>query len=506
MATDGIEVAIQAATAEKNTEITTSASFDSTIDTNHTASAVKNDDVHVDTEAVAEENERVDPELDGFDFDVEGDDSLIISSPGMRNNMDTVSCELPLALDADSPQDNDDKDFATSKVDSDLVIDEGTGRSRSRRLLPKTHRELHVGVSRATSYDAPRTRNKKTCTITQDPLMLHSAECWVTVKWEGLPYEDASFEDLADLRSSGLEYESAMRAFYRREQRKPSQANRPRKVKRALDNPVMHSTESPPFPAGELRDYQWEGVRWLLFNWSQRRNSILADEMGLGKTIQSAGFLQLLKRHQNVRGPFLIVAPLSTIVNWQRELEAWTDLDTVLYHGSIDDRKLIREHEFFYMSRGKKDGYKVEVVITTPETCLAADSKTATGRIHRELSQIDWDVLIVDEAHKLKNYSSKFCTTIREEFSYQSCVLLTGTPLQNNTEELWTLLNFVDKNKFSDQEKFLSEYGDLKTSAQLEKIHSLIKPYLLRREKENVEKAVPPKEEVIIEVKMHFLC
>ena len=169
--------------------------------------------------------------------------------------------------------------------------------------------------------------------------------------------------------------------------------------------------------------------------------------MGLGKTIQAAGFLQLLKRFQGMSGPFLIVAPLSTVVNWQREIEAWTDMDSVIYHGSQEDRQLIREHEFFYMSRNKKEGSKCEIVITTPETCMAVDSASTSGRMLRELAKIDWDVLVVDEAHKLKNHSSKFCTTLRQDFSYNSCVLLTGTPLQNNTDELWTLLNMVDKTK-----------------------------------------------------------
>ena len=221
--------------------------------------------------------------------------------------------------------------------------------------------------------------------------------------------------------------------------------------------------------------------------------------MGLGKTIQTAAYLQLLKTHQNLTGPFLVVAPLSTIVNWQREIEAWTDMDAIIYHGSQEDRQLIREYEFSYMSRKKTDGYKIEIVITTPETCLALDNKASN---HRELSHIDWEIVVIDEAHKLKNHESKFCSTIREQYSYQNCLLLTGTPLQNNTEELWTLLNFVDRNKFNDKDDFASEYGELKDANQLEKLHNLLKPYLLRREKEHVEKSVPPKEEVIIEVEL----
>ena len=345
------------------------------------------------------------------------------------------------------------------------------------------------------------TRANKGKERTYNPLVLHGETCWVTVKWEGLPYSDATFEELNDIRAAGIDYETQMRAFYKREQRAPVIPSKQKRVKRTLDSSLIEG-DSPSFPAGALRDYQWEGVRWLLFNWSQRRNSILADEMGLGKTIQTAGFLQLLKRFQGLTGPFLVVAPLSTIVNWQRELDAWTDMDSIIYHGSQEDRQLIREHEFYYMSRNKKEGYKLEIVITTPETCMASDCTSTNGRMSRELSQIDWDLLVVDEAHKLKNHSSKLCTTIREDFSYQNCLLLTGTPLQNNTDELWTLLNVIDKDKFDNKVKFSTEFGELKDTAQLQSLHQLLKPYLLRREKENVEKSVPPKEEVIIEVEL----
>jgi superfamily II DNA or RNA helicase len=141
------------------------------------------------------------------------------------------------------------------------------------------------------------------------------------------------------------------------------------------------------------------------------------------------------------------------------------------------------------------------VVITTPETCTAFDNPKAS-RLTRELSKVHWDMLIVDEAHKLKNYSSKLSTTLRDEYSYSNCVLLTGTPLQNSTEELWTLLNFVDTEAFQHHEDFAKEFGDLKESSQLEKLQKKLGPYLLRRQKENVEKSVPPKEEIIVEVEL----
>jgi len=203
--------------------------------------------------------------------------------------------------------------------------------------------------------------------------------------------------------------------------------------------------------------------RWLLFNWSQNRNSILADEMGLGKTIQAAAFLQLLKRYQSRRGPFLIVAPLSTVTNWQREIFAWTDMDCIVYHGSQEDRELIREYEFYYSDsygkgsnvggvnkkRNSNSVHKIEIVITTPEMCCASDTRGPKST--RKLSKIFWDLIIIDEAHKIKNNDAKMTMILREDYSYHNCVLLTGTPLQNNTRELWTLLNFIDGDNFNDK-------------------------------------------------------
>lgn len=330
--------------------------------------------------------------------------------------------------------------------------------------------------------------------------LLHGDNCWVTIKWEGLSYSELSFETLNDVIKADIDYELPLRAFYRREQSEPKVNETVRDLK--IDHSIVGTTAiAPIFPAGELRDYQWEGVRWMLFNLMQGRNSILADEMGLGKTIQSAALLQMIKNHSinDSCGPFLIVAPLSLIVNWQREIRAWTDLDAIMYYGSQDDRELIRSYEFFFLDK-KKKGSKVEVVITTPETCVATD--TSSGRVRRALSKIHWDMIIVDEAHKLKNYESKLSSTLREEYKFQNCLLLTGTPLQNNTDELWTLLNFVGPSDFGSRDKFMEQFGDLKSSTQLEDLHRRIKPYLLRREKENVEKTVPPKEEIVVEVEL----
>ena len=110
-----------------------------------------------------------------------------------------------------------------------------------------------------------------------------------------------------------------------------------------------------------------------------------------------------VSKHQHVRGPFLVIAPLSTLINWVRELTAWTDLDVVLYHGSQEDRELIREYEFHYLSRPRAAGFKVQVLVTSFEMAVHMDG----ARGGRELSQIYWEMLIIDEAHKLKNH--KLC-------------------------------------------------------------------------------------------------
>jgi SNF2 family DNA or RNA helicase len=96
-----------------------------------------------------------------------------------------------------------------------------------------------------------------------------------------------------------------------------------------------------------LRPYQLEGLNWLLFNWYTRQNCILADEMGLGKTVQSIAFLKGVK-DANIRGPFLVIVPLTTITNWQREFEAWADFNVVVYHGSLYSRNLIHEYELYF--------------------------------------------------------------------------------------------------------------------------------------------------------------
>ena len=227
--------------------------------------------------------------------------------------------------------------------------------------------------------------------------------------------------------------------------------------------------------------------------------------MGLGKTIQTVAFMQVLKTYQKVRGPFLIIAPLSTLINWQRELQLWSEMDVVLYYGSSMELSLIRDHEFLYFNASYTGKFKVEVVVTTLEIALLPDvdgtmekdqmskvrrkrarcrryegvGSDAKGTKERMLSSIQWELIVIDQAHKLKKYEP-----IREEYKFSNLVLLPGTPLQNNVDELWALLNFIDKDKFDDLTTFCERYSSLKEVEQLDELHQQLKPYFLRREKE----------------------
>jgi SNF2 family DNA or RNA helicase len=232
---------------------------------------------------------------------------------------------------------------------------------------------------------------------------------------------------------------------------------------------------------------------------------LVVSLQGLGKTIQSAAFLQELQLQPSsqVRGPFLIVAPLSLIGQWQSELASWTpDFNVILYHGSADARNFLVKQEFYYSdqfvpkadaARLKKNHItKFDILITTYEVVLKDIAV---------LSKIKWRALIVDEAHRLKNSKARLFDDL-SSVPRDYCVLLTGTPIANATEELWALLHFANPQVFADKDDFLDKFGEMTDAAQVNSLHNLLKPYLLRRVKEDVEKSLPPKEETILEVSL----
>ena len=254
---------------------------------------------------------------------------------------------------------------------------------------------------------------------------------------------------------------------------------------------------------GKLTNYQLDGLNWIISLYERGLNGILADEMGLGKTIQSIAFLAYLKQFQKKNGYFLVVVPKSTMPNWSRECKLWCPrLNVVVLNPVKEEREetleLISQHKF-------------EVVITSYEGVNICINK---------LRKIKWEVLIIDEAHRIKNENALLSKNVRL-FQSKFRLLVTGTPLQNNLHELWSLLNFLLPDIFSsssDFDEWFNMSGDNKDNKKLEgdvelmedtedknaeivqQLHKILKPFLLRRTKSEVEKTLPPKKEIHIKV------
>eukprot|EP01083_Nonionella_stella_P224837 799958_1 len=244
--------------------------------------------------------------------------------------------------------------------------------------------------------------------------------------------------------------------------------------------------------------------------------------MGLGKTVQSLSLIMYLSITQNLRGPFLVLAPKSTLKHWKREFEGWSDLNTIIYDGPQRSRELIREYEIFYSNdKGEHINCltRFDVMVTSYDLAI----KDAGF-----LAEFQFTCLIVDEAHRLKNTESKLFRVLRKSDNFDHCVFLSGTPIQNNMRELWTLLHFLEPEQFDDADKFEALYGceqmleedeeaekkengatdetsDEKekeradqTEARIAQIHKeVLGPYMLRRTKD-VEKSLSPPSEMVI--------
>lgn len=188
---------------------------------------------------------------------------------------------------------------------------------------------------------------------------------------------------------------------------------------------------------GELGQHQLEALEWMVNLASQQANGILADDMGLGKTIQAIAYLAYLREENGIRGKHLIVCPKSVSLNWIREINKWfPDAKTEILPNTKDDReeflkKVVKPRKF-------------DVLVCTYEG--------VKGSVY-PLSRIKWEALIIDEAHKIKNsegQSFQALSYLQATFK----LLLTGTPLSNNLGELWTLLNFIMPEIFSDPQLF----------------------------------------------------
>lgn len=261
----------------------------------------------------------------------------------------------------------------------------------------------------------------------------------------------------------------------------------------------LRSAKQPDLVTGGLmRTYQLEGLEWLTSLYENGLNGILADEMGLGKTIQTISFLAFL-REKGINGPFLIAAPLSTTSNWVAEFKKWTpSIPVVLYHGSKQEREEIRRKKL--KNPGSEE---FPIICTSYEICM---------NDRKYLANYGWKFIIIDEGHRIKNLNSRL---IKDLQTYQSAnrLLITGTPLQNNLTELWSLLHFLMPTIFDKLESFEAwfDFSALKERNGYEQIlsqerkkslvtslHAILKPFLLRRVKADVETSLPKKREYVL--------
>ncbi|ERE69398.1 chromodomain-helicase-DNA-binding protein 3 [Cricetulus griseus] len=338
------------------------------------------------------------------------------------------------------------------------------------------------------------------------------------VKWKDLPYDQSTWEED---EMNIPEYEDHKQSYWRHRElimgEDPAQPRKYKKKKKELqgDGPPSSPTNDPTVKyetqprfitatGGTLHMYQLEGLNWLRFSWAQGTDTILADEMGLGKTIQTIVFLYSLYKEGHTKGPFLVSAPLSTIINWEREFQMWAPkFYVVTYTGDKDSRAIIRENEFSFEDNAIKGGKKAfkmkreaqvkfHVLLTSYE--LITIDQAALGSIR-------WACLVVDEAHRLKNNQSKFFRVLNG-YKIDHKLLLTGTPLQNNLEELFHLLNFLTPERFNNLEGFLEEFADISKEDQIKKLHDLLGPHMLRRLKADVFKNMPAKTELIVRVEL----
>lgn len=249
-------------------------------------------------------------------------------------------------------------------------------------------------------------------------------------------------------------------------------------------------TESPGYVQGQLRPYQIQGLNWLISLFENNLSGILADEMGLGKTLQTISFLGYLRYMRGINGPHLVVTPKSTLENWQREFNRWIpDIKVLILQGDKDERA--------ELIKSKVLTCEFDVIIASYEIVIREKST---------LKKFDWEYIIIDEAHRIKNEESLLSQIIRM-FHSKNRLLITGTPLQNNLRELWALLNFILPDVFADNESFdewfqKEDQEEEDQDKVVSQLHKVLKPFLLRRIKADVEKSLLPKKELNVYVKM----
>ncbi|TFY81203.1 hypothetical protein EWM64_g2811 [Hericium alpestre] len=254
---------------------------------------------------------------------------------------------------------------------------------------------------------------------------------------------------------------------------------------------------------GTLKDYQLKGLQWMVSLYNNHLNGILADEMGLGKTIQTISLIAFLIEVKKQRGPYLVIVPLSTMTNWSGEFMKWAPgIKMISYKGNPAQRRMLQQE----LRNGQ-----FQVLLTTYEYII---------KDRPFLSKTKWVHMIIDEGHRMKNTQSKLVQTLTTYYHSRYRLILTGTPLQNNLPELWALLNFVLPKVFNSvksfDEWFNTPFANSGTGDKIElneeealliirRLHKVLRPFLLRRLKKDVEAELPDKVEKVVKVRMSAL-
>lgn len=229
-----------------------------------------------------------------------------------------------------------------------------------------------------------------------------------------------------------------------------------------------------PIPANlqaELRPYQEEGFRWMARLASWGAGACLADDMGLGKTIQTLTVLL----HRATSGPALVVCPVSVMGNWENEIHRFAP--------SLSVKRLNTTHREETINTLKAG----EVLITSYGLLLTESER---------LSQVDFATVALDEAHMIKNYSTK---TSKAAMSLKAAfrIVLTGTPVQNHLGEIWNLFNFINPGLLGTLSHFQQSFIKNNHENSQRRLRKLIAPFILRRTKTKVLDELPPKTEII---------
>ncbi|XP_074272874.1 ATP-dependent helicase BRM [Silene latifolia] len=379
------------------------------------------------------------------------------------------------------------------------------------------YREMLLEQQTNISGDAAERYNVLSTFLTQTEEYLHKLGSKITATKSQQEVQEAASAAAAAARAQGLSEEEVRAAaacagdeVMIRNQfsemnapRDNSSVNKYYSLAHAINERVVRQPSI--LRAGTLRDYQLVGLQWMLSLYNNKLNGILADEMGLGKTVQVMALIAYLMEYKGNYGPHLIIVPNAVLVNWKSELRTWLpSVSCIYYVGSKDQRSKLFSQEVCAM--------KFNVLVTTYEFIMFDRSK---------LSRVDWKYIVIDEAQRMKDRESVLARDL-DRYRCQRRLLLTGTPLQNDLKELWSLLNLLLPEVFDNRKAFHDWFAQpfqkevvhnaeddwLETEKKviiIHRLHQILEPFMLRRRVEDVEGSLPPKVSFVLKCKMSAL-